>query len=136
MIAFVEQEQNVFAANKNDKDRNGPGYDTSLPSMKPFMWVESHTKVKCGNVTLAVLAFGAYNALGLIGTEKGGVAVVTEEPSKHVLGTKDIPWSPAGRTEAAASMVEFIKKHKRSLAKNANALVAEFTRLGYDARIA
>ena len=129
MIAFAGQEQST-------KSTSGPGYNVSLPSIKPFMWVEGHRKVKCGNVTLGVLAFGAYNVFGLIGSEKGGVAVVTEAPSRHVLATKDIPWNPMGRAVALKSMVEFIKKHRTSLAKSADVLVPEFKRLGYDSRIA
>jgi hypothetical protein len=133
MIAFVEEERNTVLRTVK---HTGPGYDMSLPSMKPFMWVEGHSKVKCGNVTLGVLAFGAYNVFGLIGSEKGGVAVVTEAPSKHVLGTLDIPWNPAGRAVALKLMVEFLKKNRRALAKSADVLVPEFKRLGYDSRIA
>lgn len=70
----------------------GYGYDESRPSMPPFMWVERKERVG----SLAILAFGAYNAFGLIGTEKGGVAIVDEE-RKLVLATRDIPFNAARR---------------------------------------
>jgi hypothetical protein len=59
------------------------------------MWIEAYERI--GN--LAILTYGAYNAFGLIGPEKGGVAVVREEPGKDVLATKDFPYSPPARAK-------------------------------------
>lgn len=82
----------------------GPGYDLDLPSLPPFMYVERHTRIG----DLGVIAFGAYNAMGLIGTEKGGVAVVLEDPPS-VIATKDIPWDPVGRLAEAREIEAFIR---------------------------
>jgi len=68
------------------------------------MWVERHERIG----DLGVLAFGAYNAFGLIGSEKGGVAVVFEHPERAVLATKDIPWDPDARDEEVERLVPFI----------------------------
>ena len=71
----------------------GAGYDETLPSRAPFMFIERHeTRGPVG-----VIAFGAYNVFGLIGSEKGGVAIVMESPVADVLATKDIPWKPDER---------------------------------------
>lgn len=89
----------------------GAGYDMTLANMKPFMYVESYET--CGDI--GVIAFGAYNAMGLIGTEKGGVALVLERPHKGVLATKDVPWNPeerkalADRLLKATTLVEVIE---------------------------
>jgi hypothetical protein len=84
--------------------QKGPGYGMDLPSMPPFMYVERHTKIG----DLGVLAFGAYNAMGLIGTEKGGVAIVLENPPQ-VIATKDIPWDPVGRLGEAREVEALIR---------------------------
>jgi hypothetical protein len=82
----------------------GPGYDLTLPSMPPFMYVEGHKKLG----DLGVIAFGAYNAMGLIGTEGGGVAIVVEEPDRFVLATKTIPWDPPARAAEATEVADII----------------------------
>ena len=87
--------------------RGGAGYDDRLPSMLPFMFVESHQTLG----DLGVIAFGAYNAMGLIGSEKGGVAVVLEKPNKSVLATKDIPWDPPARAREFNKIVELIQRY-------------------------
>jgi hypothetical protein len=69
------------------------------------MWVEAYELI--GN--LAVLAYGAYNAFGLIGPEKGGVAVVIEEPEKAILGTKDFPYAPAARWKEFYKMLKLLE---------------------------
>jgi hypothetical protein len=84
--------------------QKGPGYDMNLRSMPPFMYVERHTKVG----DLGVIAFGAYNAMGLIGTEKGGIAIVLEKPPE-VIATKDIPWNPVGRLGEAREVEALIR---------------------------
>ena len=87
--------------------RGGAGYDDRLPSMPPFMFVESHQVFG----DLGVIAFGAYNAMGLIGSEKGGVAVVLEKPHKSVLATKDIPWDPPARAREFNKIVDLIQRY-------------------------
>ena len=78
-------------------------YDMNLQSMKPFMWIERHVHIPITDkdapkgVTMGILAFGAYNAFGLIGPEKGGVAIVIEEPERATVATRDIPYSMARR---------------------------------------
>jgi hypothetical protein len=68
-------------------------YDTGI-NLLPFMFVEA-TGRKGG---LMLIAYGAYNAYGLIGPEKGGVALVNEV--RHdVVGTLDIPYDPARRLQ-------------------------------------
>ncbi len=85
---------------------SGPGYDMDLPSTPPFMYVESHEELG----DLGVISFGAYNAMGLIGSEKGGVAIVFEEPVKGVFATKDIPWDPKARAHEAERVTEIIEE--------------------------
>lgn len=87
--------------------RGGAGYDDRLPSMHPFMFVEKHQTLG----DLGVIAFGAYNAMGLIGSEKGGVAVVLEKPDRAVLATKDIPWNPPAREREFNKIVELIQRY-------------------------
>lgn len=82
----------------------GPGYDDRLKSMPPFMWVEAYERIG----DLAILAYGAYNAFGLIGPEKGGVAVVTEAPEKNVIATKDIPYDQAARAREFRQIVKLL----------------------------
>lgn len=115
--------------------RGGSGYDDTLPSMHPFMFVENHQTFG----DLGVISFGAYNAFGLIGSEKGGIAIVLEKPSKAVLATKDFPWRPDLRTEEFARVVEQIKKFggtsKKSIpASRKQAFVDELIGEGYGVR--
>lgn len=90
--------------------KTNPGYDTELPSQPPFMYIESEDWLtmpgECHGavVRFGVLSYGAYNAMGLIGPERGGVAVVTAakrqgdtEEQKKVLSTKHVGYNPAGR---------------------------------------
>lgn len=79
-------------------------YNDTLSSMPPFMWIESHDRVG----DLGVLAFGAYNAMGLIGPEGGGVAIVFEVGQRDVIAVKTIPYKPGERNEAARAVIEFI----------------------------
>lgn len=78
----------------------GAGYDDTLPSKKPFMFVESHDRRN----NIGIIAFGAFNAMGLIGSEKGGVALVSEDPPS-VLATLDIPWKPEERARVAKELL-------------------------------
>lgn len=115
--------------------RGGAGYDDRLPSMPPFMFVEKHQVYG----DLGVIAFGAYNAFGLIGSEKGGVAVVLEKPSKAVLATKDIPWDPSARSIEFNRIVELIQKYGGTKKKaipsgRKSAFVDELVSEGYGVR--
>lgn len=99
------------------------------------MFVERHETFG----DLGVISFGAYNAFGLIGSEKGGVAVVLEKPHKAVLATKDIAWRPDLRAEEFDLIVEKIKKFggtkKKSIPQGRkSAFVDELVGEGYDVR--
>ena len=63
-------------------------YETGV-NWPPFQFVEAYAR----KGKLGLIAFGAYNAFGLIGPEQGGVAVVQEKPVKRVIGTIVIPYS-------------------------------------------
>lgn len=113
----------------------GSGYDSDLPSLPPFMFVENHQTYG----DLGVIAFGAYNAMGLIGSEKGGIAIVLEKPHKAVLATKDFPWRADLRADEFARIVEKIKKFggtskKAISAGRKPAFVDELIGEGYDVR--
>ena len=88
----------------------GYGYNESLPSQKPFMWVEQETWLDDTTATrdVGVLSFGAYNAMGLIGSEKGGVAVVHRDPH-FVIATRDVPHNPVARVGLHAEVVAVLK---------------------------
>lgn len=105
----------------------GYGYDESLASMPPFMWVERHERVG----DLGVIAFGAYNIFGLIGTEKGGVAIVHED-KKFVIATKDFPHDPAARAEEVKRLLVSKALKERAPQRIMDALGAA----GYDVRSA
>lgn len=115
--------------------RGGAGYDDRLPSMPPFMFVENHQVFG----DLGLIAFGAYNAMGLIGSEKGGVAVVLERPSKSVLATKDFPWNPSARAKEFNRLADLIKKYGATKTKpipgsKKASFVDELIYDGYDVR--
>lgn len=115
--------------------RGGAGYDDRLDSLPPFMFVENHKTF--GDI--GVIAFGAYNAFGLIGSEKGGIGIVLEKPHKAVLATKDIPWNPAQRAVEFNRVVELIKKYGGSSSKaipasRKSAFVEELAGEGYGVR--
>ncbi|MEN6549932.1 MAG: hypothetical protein ABFE07_28145 [Armatimonadia bacterium] len=113
----------------------GYGYDESLPSEPPFEWVEGHERIQIDkSKTLGVLAFGAYNACGLIGSEKGGVAVVVEAPERAVIATKDIPWKPKERAAELKRIAGFIRDGRELLKKSGQVLVRELQDTGYAVR--
>lgn len=89
---------------------SGPGYNQNLRSMPPFMWVERYER----NGPYAVLAFGAYNVFGLIGPEKGGVALVIEEPNKAVIATTDIPYNPRERAKEFEKVASLLAESPRA----------------------
>lgn len=85
------------------------GYDMELPSKPPFMWIESERAFNTDNgEEVRVIAFGAFNAKGLIGPEKGGVAVVNET-RKAVIATKDIPYDPAQRAVEVTGLIGLVE---------------------------
>ena len=88
----------------------GYGYNENLPSQKPFMWIEQETAIPdtkaCRDI--GVLSFGAYNAMGLIGTEKGGVAVVHRGPN-FVIATRDVPHDAVARQKLHAEVVAALR---------------------------
>jgi hypothetical protein len=92
-IAFVEpSEAETVGEFKVFEPRGGMiatgTYETGV-NWPPFQFVEAYArKGKFG-----LIAFGAYNAFGLIGPEQGGVALVAEKPRKQVIGTLTIPYS-------------------------------------------
>ncbi|HDL84724.1 MAG TPA: hypothetical protein ENH11_00045 [Candidatus Acetothermia bacterium] len=89
-----------------------------LPNKLPFMGIEHEQALEIEGIgTIRVLAFGAYNARGLIGTEKGGVAIAHEEAA-FVVGTKDIPWDPVGRLQEYEEVVAFLKSFKAEVEKD------------------
>lgn len=94
--------------------RGGAGYDDTLHSIPPFMWIERHETLG----DLGVIAFGAYNAMGLIGSEKGGVAVVQEKPHKSVIATKDIPWNPSKRNEEFNKIIQMMREYGASVKRS------------------
>jgi hypothetical protein len=85
----------------------GHGYDDRLPSKGQFTFVERYETFG----DLGVIAYGAYNAFGLIGPEKGGIAITLEKPNKAVVATKDFPYRPDQRAKAFDRVVELIKKY-------------------------
>ena len=76
-------------------------YDTSKPNAHPLQWVEiEHTFSLPQVPDLKMIAFGAYNAFGLIGPEKGGLAIVVDGDKKFIIATFDIGYSMRKRAEA------------------------------------
>lgn len=67
--------------------------DTGV-NMPPFQYVEAVAT----RGDLGLIAHGAYNAYGLIGPEKGGVALVNRK-AHDVVGTLAVPYDPARRME-------------------------------------
>jgi hypothetical protein len=55
------------------------------PSLLPFMYISKQATLDFGdNGTFTIVIYGAYNAMGLIGTEKNGIAIL-DETRKQVL---------------------------------------------------
>lgn len=85
-------------------------YNMNLPNKKPFMWIEHEEVIKLTeDDAIRVIAFGAYNAMGIIGTEKGGVAIVHDDPN-FVIATKDIPWSMLKRKIEFEAVVKLLRE--------------------------
>jgi hypothetical protein len=117
---------------KVKKVPSGEGVDYTLPSKPPFMYIEEEAPIRTKNAILRVMSFGAYNAMGLIGTEKGGVGVALEgdEGVKCVVATKDIPWDMPKRASELKEAALFI----RSIAKDPEKLIPGLEERGYDIR--
>lgn len=53
---------------------------TSRPSIAPYMYISrDQVKTLADGRKYRLIIYGAYNALGLIGTEKNGIAVLDEQ---------------------------------------------------------
>jgi hypothetical protein len=85
-------------------------------------------KITMGSI--AVLAFGAYNAFGLIGPEKGGVAVVHERGKRFVIATVDIPYSINKRAKEANDVAFVLEP----IQDDPSAIVDVLKKRGYDVR--
>ncbi len=84
------------------------GYDATLPSKEPFMWIEAEVNLpNSSGKTLRAISFGAYNAMGLIGPEMGGVAIVCEDEPKGVIAVKTIPYDAEARTKEINRLEEW-----------------------------
>ena len=108
----------------------GYGYNENLPSQKPFMWIELETWLPNTDVceNIGVLAYGAYNALGLIGSEKGGVGIVHRDPN-YVIGTHDVPHNAEVRAKLHATVVEILESSETS-----QQCFDEMSELGFEMR--
>ena len=75
------------------------------------MWIEEETWLPDTGTKrdVGVLSYGAYNALGLIGSTMGGVAIVHRDPN-FVIGTKVVPYDPNRRRELHTQVVETLKE--------------------------
>lgn len=66
----------------------GPVSNLTMKTLPPYVGVQFDRTVqfpeKAGNV-FRIITYQAYNALGLIGSECNGVAVLLEEPTQHVI---------------------------------------------------
>ena len=82
-------------------------YDQSKPSYLPFQWVELEHEFDFTNCPhLKLMAYGAYNAMGLIGPEYGGLALVIDDPQhRFAIAKKFIPHSMLGRSVAFQAVV-------------------------------
>ena len=56
-----------------------------MNSVGQYTMVAKDQSLKFGNRSFRVLLYGAYNAMGLIGTEKNGIAVLDEDRRQVVL---------------------------------------------------
>jgi hypothetical protein len=88
---------------------NGTMTDYSLPSILPFMFVWAHAKRIIGKGknkrTYHVIGYGAYNAFGMIGTEKNGIAICSVD-DKCVI-TDEIAIGHVGACGTDAQRAEF-----------------------------
>lgn len=86
-------------------------YDVTKPSYSPFQWVESEYVFKIPTLPgLKLMAYGAYNAMGLIGPEMGGLAMVVDGDRKFCVAKKYIPYSMKKRNKAFSQVLEEIEK--------------------------
>lgn len=107
-----------------------PSYNAERPSMSPFEFVERYEAFegrasKGGRFVVALISFGAYNALGLVGPEKGGLAFVLEAPERAVIATRDIPYSMGQRDRAFRELLAGIKGRRDKAEALRDAVKAE-----------
>jgi hypothetical protein len=92
---------------------NGTMTDYNLPSILPFMFVWAQTKRTIGKGkkarTFHIIGYGAYNALGLIGTEANGIAICELDPKGHggVVVTDEIARGHIGACGTSGQRAEF-----------------------------
>jgi hypothetical protein len=88
---------------------NGTMTDYNLPSILPFMFVWAQQKRTIGKGkkarTYHIIGYGAYNAFGLIGTEKNGIAICSID-DKCVI-TDEIAIGHVGACGTDAQRAEF-----------------------------
>jgi len=90
----------------------GSGYDMSLKSKPPFMYIENEQyglELKGSGLPelkMGVIAYGAFNARGLIGPEQGGVGIVAMD---SVMATKAVPYRPDLRQKLLEETVRIIR---------------------------
>jgi hypothetical protein len=81
-----------------------------MVNLLPFMYVVRIARVVIDGVVYGVLLYGAYNALGLIGPEDNGIAVVNETRKCVVLDghvRNDYGWYEGFRGPAKFQVAEF-----------------------------
>lgn len=101
--------------------------DTNMKSVGQYTMVSRDETLKFGNRTFRVVLYGAYNAMGLVGTESNGIAVLDEDRMQVVLDGHHSEESGAfGPTEfqvcewrricglSAEEFVEFCNTHNMS----------------------
>jgi hypothetical protein len=121
-----------------DMVATGLGYNFNLPSEAPFMYIENKSQVSFSEgYRFAAIAYGAYNALGLIGPEKGGVAVVMTEPQAKVLATKDFPYNPVKRAAEFDKVLRFLAEasEEQDAVDAVDRLVRQLNQGGYLLRL-
>ena len=63
-----------------DEVRSSGAGQGTLPDVGPYSFVSRDTVRTVGTQQFRIVVYGAYNALGLVGSESNGVAVLQEEP--------------------------------------------------------
>lgn len=51
-----------------------------MPDVGPYSFVSRDTVRTVGTQQFRIVVYGAYNALGLVGSESNGIAILLEEP--------------------------------------------------------
>ena len=77
----------------------------TLPSIKPFTFVWKDAKRTFGKQTFHVIGYGAFDAMGLIGTEKNGIAICSV--TDHCVVTYQLAAGRIGDCGTPAQVAEF-----------------------------